>query len=438
VLANIGMTNERTAPAGIRRIEALRDRLPTLAAPPVNLLVTLAWRAAQDNTVAAEAQELAERALSCEPYPPPPETATALIHALILLERYDTLQRVSDDLLAAARRRGAIPELTGISAWRASAEYDRGQLADAEADARWAFEHAIGVHRLRVGSDLIRVLIERDELGQAEKVLEQVGDPCASRSAEMPRFVFARAQLRRAQGRLQEALAGFLECGQRYERLGLSRRVTVQWRAEAALTHAALGDAGKAQSQAREQLALARTLGSARVLGMSLRVCGLIGGDGPGLELLGEAVKTLERAESPLELARALTDRGAAFRRNGRRVQARTELTRALDLAHRCGASAIAARARAELIAAGAKPRRDAITGRDALTPSELRVARLAAEGLTNREVAQALFITTKTAKGHLSHVYHKLAITCRGQLADALTSAVENDRDASSSAAIF
>jgi DNA-binding CsgD family transcriptional regulator len=340
------------------------------------------------------------------------------------------LQRVSEDLLAVARRRGAIPELTGISAWRASAEYDRGQLADAEADARWAFEHATGVHRLRVGSDLIRVLIERDELEQAAKVLEQFGDPSTSRSAEMPRFVFARGQLRRAQGRLQEALGDFLECGQLYERLGLSRRVTVQWRAEAALTQAALGDGGKAQSLAREQLALARKFGSDRVLGISLRVCGLVERGGARLELLGEAVKTLERAESPLELARALTDRGAAFRRDGRRVQARTELTRALDFAHRCGASAIAARARAELIAAGAKPRRDAITGRDALTPSELRVARLAAEGLTNREVAQALFITTKTAKGHLSHVYQKLGITRRGQLAEALVVDVEDDRD--------
>jgi DNA-binding CsgD family transcriptional regulator len=78
-------------------------------------------------------------------------------------------------------------------------------------------------------------------------------------------------------------------------------------------------------------------------------------------------------------------------------------------------------RARTELIAAGAKPRRDAITGRDALTAGELRVARLAAEGLTNREIAQALFITTKTAKAHLGRVYRKLEITRRGQLAESL-----------------
>jgi DNA-binding CsgD family transcriptional regulator len=167
-------------------------------------------------------------------------------------------------------------------------------------------------------------------------------------------------------------------------------------------------------------------------LGISLRACGVVEGGEPGLGLLGEAVKTLERSRSPVELARALSDYGGALRRAGRRVQARTELERGLDLAHRCGARRIAARARAELIAAGAKPRRDAITGRDALTASELRVARLAAEGLANREIAQALFITTKTAKGHLSRVYHKLGITRRAQLPGALTGPLEDARSVS------
>jgi DNA-binding CsgD family transcriptional regulator len=78
----------------------------------------------------------------------------------------------------------------------------------------------------------------------------------------------------------------------------------------------------------------------------------------------------------------------------------------------------------------------EARTPSDALTPAELRVARLAAEGLTNREIAQALFITTKTAKGHLSRVYHKLGITRRGELPDALTGPVDDARKASSATA--
>jgi DNA-binding CsgD family transcriptional regulator len=245
--------------------------------------------------------------------------------------------------------------------------------------------------------------------------------PLRSRSDEVIRFLIARGRLRVAQGRLEEALSDFVECGERCVPLGRARLSAVPWRAEAALVHAALGNTGEARTLASEQLGLARAFGRPRTLGVSLRACALIEGGEAGLRLLEEAATTLERSGSPLELARVLLDCGAALRRVGCRVQARTTLARALDLAHHCGARRIATSTRAELALAGAKPRRDAITGRDSLTPAELRVARLAADGLTNRGIAQALFITTKTAKVHLSRVYRKLAITSRTQLADAL-----------------
>ena len=415
-----GMMDDRTAPDALRRAEALRSRLRALADPPVHLLVMLAYDATRANR-SAEAQELTERALACKPYPPPFDICIVLITALTMIERYDALQRLCEDLLAAERRRGALQEMAGISALRASASYDCGALADAEADARWAMERAEGIFRIHAVSEVIRVLIERDALEAAEDVLEQCADPRASRQADVTQFLMARGRLRVAEGRLQEALGDFLECEQRCKRLGVATVSAAPWGAEAALVHAALGDTGQARRLAGEQLELARAFGRPRTLGISLRACGLVESGETGLELLEEAVKTLEQSQSPLELARALTDYGAALRRAGRRVQARTELERALDLAHRCGARRIANRARTELIAAGAKPRRDAITGRDALTAGELRVARLAAEGLTNREIAQALFITTKTAKAHLGHVYRKLEITRRGQLADSL-----------------
>ncbi len=416
----VGMVNERTAPAALRRAERLRGRLSTLVDPPVHLLVMLANYAARGNR-SAEAQELAERALACEPYPPPLEICNVLIVALTHIECYDALQRLCEDGLVAARRRGAMQEMVGFSASRASALCDCGALADAEADARWALERAEGVRRIHAVSELIRVLVERDALDAAEDELDRLVDPCASDSAELVRFLWARGRLRGAQGRLQDALGDFLECGQRCAPLGLLTLSAVPWRAEAALVHAALGNTEEARRIAGEQLELARAFGRPRTLGISLRARGLAEGGERGLELLAEAVSTLEGSQSPLELARARTDYGAALRRAGRRVQARAELERALDLAHHLGARRIANQARAELIAAGAKPRRDAITGRDALTAGELRVARLASKGLTNREIAQALFITTKTAKAHLSRVYRKLEITRRNQLAGAL-----------------
>ncbi|MDQ3647646.1 MAG: helix-turn-helix transcriptional regulator [Actinomycetota bacterium] len=93
-----------------------------------------------------------------------------------------------------------------------------------------------------------------------------------------------------------------------------------------------------------------------------------------------------------------------------------------LELAERCGASALLERARTELIATGARPRRSVRTGVDALTASERRVASLAADGRTNRDIAQELFVTPKTVEVHLSHTYRKLAIRSRSQLAAALS----------------
>jgi DNA-binding CsgD family transcriptional regulator len=424
----VGLTDERTAPAAVRRAESLRGHLETLRDPPVYLLVVLAYYAARSNR-AEEARELAERALAGQPYPPSLDICSVLILALTLIECYDPLQRLCEDVLAAARRGGATHELAAILLSRAGASYDCGALADAEADARWAMEQAAGRRRIHAVTELVRVQIEHDELDQADTVLARYCDPLPSRSAETVWLLLARGRLRGAQGRLREALDDFLESGDRSGRLGMSMLSAVAWRAEAAVVCAALGDVEEARRLATEQLGLARAFGRPRTLGISLRACGLVEGGERGLELLEEAVETLERSQAPLELARALTDYGAALRREGRRVQARVELERALDLAHHCGARRIANQARAELIAAGAKPRRDAITGRDALTAGELRVARLAARGLTNREIAQALFITTKTAKGHLSRVYHKLGITRRGQLPDALIAPLEDTR---------
>jgi DNA-binding NarL/FixJ family response regulator len=117
-----------------------------------------------------------------------------------------------------------------------------------------------------------------------------------------------------------------------------------------------------------------------------------------------------------------LLDLGATLRRAGSRQAARDPLTEALDLAHRHGADALVEVARIELSAAGARPRRLVRTGVDSLTPSELRVAKLAAEGLTNRQIAQALFVTSKTVERHLYSAFRKLDVTAREDLRRALS----------------
>jgi DNA-binding CsgD family transcriptional regulator len=137
--------------------------------------------------------------------------------------------------------------------------------------------------------------------------------------------------------------------------------------------------------------------------------------------LLDESVSSLSDSPAVLERARSLTELGAALRRAGQRASARERLGEALDLAARCGARPLGARARDELRATGARPRREWRTGVEALTPSELRIVRLAAEGRTNREIAHELYVTLKTVEGHLARAYTKLGIEGRPQLAEAL-----------------
>jgi DNA-binding CsgD family transcriptional regulator len=123
-----------------------------------------------------------------------------------------------------------------------------------------------------------------------------------------------------------------------------------------------------------------------------------------------------------METIYALIELGAALRRANRRAAAREPLQQAADRASRGGARAAYERARIELAATGARPRREAfLSGPASLTPSERRIAELAAGGQTNREIAHALFVTPKTVEYHLRNAYRKLDIEARGELAEAL-----------------
>ena len=165
-----------------------------------------------------------------------------------------------------------------------------------------------------------------------------------------------------------------------------------------------------------------------RALGVALRTAGLVDGGPRGEALLREAIEMLAGPDTRLEHARALADLGALLRRGNRRAEARQLLRQAVDTAHHLGAEALALRAETELRATGARPRRVLLTGLEALTASERRIAELAAEGHTNREIAQTLFVTARTVEGHLTHVFYKLDVKARTALPAALaapTSAV-------------
>jgi DNA-binding CsgD family transcriptional regulator len=231
----------------------------------------------------------------------------------------------------------------------------------------------------------------------------------------------ARGALRCAEGRFEEALGELLKAGAGWARLGVDHPDVGTWRIGAVEAAIAVGRRAEAVRLAQEQLALARALGTARTLGCALRASAQTVARDRAEQLLGEASGLLEQTPARLELARTLADLGAVRRRAGRRVEARASLVRALDLADRMRAIPLAARVRDELLAAGGRPRRSALTGPDALTSAERRIAELAAQGLTNRQIAQRLFITQPTVETHLHHAFQKLDVGSRQELGTAL-----------------
>ena len=204
--------------------------------------------------------------------------------------------------------------------------------------------------------------------------------------------------------------------GEALEAIAMRNPNVSGWRSELALAIAPK-DPSWAAELVETELLRAREVGSARAIGIALRASGLLKRGGDAITELSEAVTVLECSPAKLEHARALTDLGAALRRGNMRSSAREPLRLGLELASRCGAGPLVERARRELLACGGRPRRMMVTGRDALTASEQRIAELAARGDSNRDIAQALFITPKTVENHLGRIYRKLAINSREQL---------------------
>jgi len=297
----------------------------------------------------------------------------------------------------------------------------RGLLAEAEADAVSALEHPGLPGFPPFGFvALVNVLLARGKVSEAGEIFAQAAfEPGSSRS--LIYYLQTRARLRAASQRADEALDDLFACGRLEREWDIRTPAFSTWRADAAPLLASLDRHDEAHALAREELERCHAFGALGPLGASLRTLGLIEQGDSGIRLLEQAVAHLERSSARLEHALALLELGAAIRRAGRRADSRQPLREALELARACGADAVAVRTHEELVAAGARPRRDPVESRSNLTASELRVARMAAEGMTNREIAQALFLTENTIETHLRSVFRKLDIRSRSQLARAL-----------------
>jgi DNA-binding NarL/FixJ family response regulator len=195
----------------------------------------------------------------------------------------------------------------------------------------------------------------------------------------------------------------------------------VPWRSLKALALAGLGRRSEARDLAETELELARAWGAPATVARALRTLGTLESGAGGVARLEEAVSEVASSPARLEHARSLAALGTALARAQRSAAAREPLREALALATSCDARGLAARTRGDLLAAGGRPRRTAVRGVDALTPGELRVVRLVAQGRTNRAVGEELFVTPKTVAMHLSNAFRKLGVSSRYELGSAL-----------------
>ena len=345
--------------------------------------------------------------------------------ALVIMEhgeQYDQALRVFDLALEGARREGHTTRQGLIHGRRAAIALAQGSLHDAQVEAETGLllvdeQHFVLLQLLAVA---IVVQIERGDLAAAAE-LAQTGETLgiAEDRLYVDQFLIARGRLRIAQGHVREGVADLMWCGQRLEAYDVPW--PSDWKVFAAPALASLGESQTAARLAREHLAMARRVGAPGALGRSLRSAGLAIGGREGLGLLEDAVSLLEGSPARLELAHALVGLGAELGRAGRRREGRDAQRRAIELADECGAVALAERAQAELHSGPGRRPRTELTGPGALTAAEWRVCRQVAEGHTNREVAQALFVTEKTVERHLSSAYQKLGIRSRFQLPAAI-----------------
>jgi DNA-binding CsgD family transcriptional regulator len=425
----IGMSDPVTAPAIAPRGGALRRRAEVDPTASPELLGVASFISILTNEPAEVGAGLATRALSASGGP---SFSSALFAratlSLLWTERYGQVRPLLDDSIAQARVAGDSGRLASGLANRAWLALRRGDLSGAETDARTALTEfpAPPMYRVLNGGVLVGALVEQGELDAAERALEPFGSEVERASITAAALRLARGRLRVEQGRIAEGLEDFLAVGDLLTRALVTCPAYVAWRSDAALAHLMLGDRDEAERLAAEELQLARAFGAPRALGVAKRAAGLVAGGERGAALLREAVHAFERGDARLERARALADLGASLRRRNRRTEARELLREALDAAHRGGAQGLAEQADTELRATGARPRRAVLTGVASLTASERRIAELAGQGLTNREIAQVLFITARTVEGHLTSVFRKLQLDSRNELGAALATSAQ------------
>jgi DNA-binding CsgD family transcriptional regulator/tetratricopeptide (TPR) repeat protein len=407
--STIGDDAEADGP-GDRAVLAFQALRAAMTTPPAHRAGDLAIRALGNGALLAE--QTSEG--------PSVNLATlALLHAGRLWEAHHAAEATLRD----ARDRGGVLAYAEASLVRALVLYELGRVPEAAADAQAAWEgmnvraHA---HAHTALATLVHCMIERGELDEAALLFESAWKGSGPSDAPaIEAYVYtARGLLHLRRGDIAAGRKDLDVTEKAMRAYGALNPGPSRWRSLAGVGAYLAGDEERARDLVEEEIRLSRVFEVPISLGIALRRQAFTQERDHALDTLRQAVSILEKTEAKLELARTYWRLGRALRRSGQRVRARTVLGIGLDLAHRCGAMGLEADIREELTRAGGRPRRSAITGIESLTPTELRVAQLAATGLSNNQIAEHIFVSRNTISWHLRNVYRKLQIDSREQLA--------------------
>ncbi|MBV8612296.1 MAG: AAA family ATPase [Acetobacteraceae bacterium] len=425
-LAAIGLQDARVAPRALRAMKRLSRRRRLPMAPAVSLALGQGMVAILSGQPADDAARALERALAgADALADNWDLRAALWWCLITAERFEAVEDTLKPLREQVDRSGGSRGLVAVYSTLGLLKFRLGALPEADAAARIALQvvqegdFAPGLPF--AATVLADVAVASGELSEAEALLDLLPHGSLPAGVGTALIPAGRGRLLLAQGRASEALQQFEDCIALWRSVvwGMEMRDVgyLHARSGAARALLALGEPRRALELAEAELADVRRFAGRRALGVALRTAGLARGGKDGLRMLEDSVSVLNHSPAALERAHSLIEWGSAQRRAGQRQDALRVLSEGLDAAARCGARPLIARAREELRIAGARPRRDWTSGVEALTPSELRIVRLAREGQSNRQIAQRLYLSIKTVEGHLARAYDKLDIATRGDI---------------------
>lgn len=328
---------------------------------------------------------------------------------------YATLAESADDESMPLPLASMLSVAAGVTAWW------QGDLAAAQTAVRKGFD-LWDADRWGVLAGLPRGLavLVLTEQGRFAEAAAQLAHPMTQADLASPYglvYLRARGRFRLATGALRAAVADFRNCGAILESWGMELPGLVPWRLDLAEVLLRLKEQNEAAEIIDRQLALSSN-SNTRARGIALRLRALTVPPSERALACRKSIAVLQSCGDELEYARALGQLAQVHKRSGDLAGGRKTMRLAEKTARGCGAQWALTEMAGESRTARKAPTPAARRGGFSLTPAEWNVARMAARGYTNREIAESLYVTASTVEQHLTRIYRKLGISRRAQIA--------------------